>query len=302
MVDGTLNLPNVGAVSPSTPTDPSPVLAQVAFAELPRAALAAIADAALHGGEMALRHFRRGQSTSARSWGKAGGSPVTEADIAVDTFLKARLSALLPAAGWLSEETADDPARLSRPLVWIVDPIDGTRAFMAGHDDWSVSIALMRDNRPIAGVVHAPSHGVTYAAAAGHGATRNGVPIAVSPRDTLDGARTAGPRYTLEALQRRAAGIVPQPRVPSLALRIARIADGTIEAGLVTADARDWDIAAADLVLSEAGGRITGLGGDAPLYNRPMPVHAPLVAAGAALHPALVKAARAIEPEGAFAR
>lgn len=241
---------------------------------------------------MALPMFRPGAATTAELWHKSGGSPVTAADVAVDAFLNERLGALCPEAGWLSEETADDASRLALPLVWIVDPIDGTRAFATGHPDWSVAVALLVEGRPVAGVVHAPAHGVTYAAALGHGARRDGARMTVSSRDRLDGARTAGPADTLVHLSRMAA-IQRMPRVPSLALRLARVADGTIEAALVSRNARDWDLAAADLILTEAGGTVTNLGGEVPLYNRPMPVHGALVASGIALHEPLVAAARA---------
>src|SRR3712207_3855926 len=106
-------------------------------------------ETAREAGAIALGFFRSGLKTSARIWSKAGGSPVTEADVAVDAFLKAELSQAVPEAGWLSEETADDPARLSRELVWIVDPIDGTRAFLTGSRDWSVSIALLGGGQPV---------------------------------------------------------------------------------------------------------------------------------------------------------
>ncbi len=265
------------------------------FADLiakPEAVLPGIEAAARDAGEIALASFREGERTAAEIWSKTGGSPVTAADIAVDEFLNERLGGLCPAAGWLSEETADDAARLAVPLVWIVDPIDGTRAFMNGHRDWSVAIGLFAEHRVIAGVVHAPALGVTYSAVLGHGARRNGEVIRVSARDGLSGARTAGPPTLLNRLAGIEPGIQPMPKIPSLALRLARVAEGSIEAGLVSRDARDWDLAAADLILTEAGGTVTNLAGEAPLYNRPMPVHGALVASGAALHPSLLQAAR----------
>ena len=122
-------------------------------------------------GEIAMASFRLGAPTSARVWDKEGGSPVTEADIAVDTFLKARCAEALPEAAWLSEETVDDPARLGSDLVWVVDPIDGTRAYMAGVPDWCVCIALLSRNTPVLGIVHAPALSVPGSAQA-YGATQ----------------------------------------------------------------------------------------------------------------------------------
>ena len=252
--------------------------------------LPVVRDIAHEAGGIAMRFFRSGLSTSARIWSKAGGSPVTEADVAVDTFLKIRLSGLLPEAGWLSEETADDSRRLDRELVWIVDPIDGTRAFLSGNHDWSVAIALLRDGGPVLGLVYAPAHETFYAAEAGRGATRNGGAISVSRATSLQGISVAGPKPFVDQLARRVPSIKRPPRIPSLALRIARVADGSVDAGLVTSDARDWDIAAADLILQEAGGVLTSLGGDAPRYNQPEPSHGELAAAPRLLHAELLAA------------
>jgi myo-inositol-1(or 4)-monophosphatase len=260
---------------------PSPDLTEV---------LPVIRGIAHEAGDIALRFFRSGLSTSARIWSKAGGSPVTEADVAVDTFLKVRLSAVLPAAGWLSEETADDPRRLGRDHVWIVDPIDGTRAFLSGSHDWSVAIALLKGGRPVLGIVYAPAHETLYAALEGRGAWRDEERISVSRASSLDGISVAGPKPIVDRLARGAPSITRPPRIPSLALRISRVADGSVDAGLVTSDARDWDLAAADLILREAGGLLTDLRGDAPRYNEPEPTHGELAAAPQRLHAALIAA------------
>lgn len=238
---------------------------------------------------LALPFFRSDRQTTARTWSKAGGSPVTEADVAVDTFLKVRLSELLPEAAWLSEETSDDAVRLKSDLVWIVDPIDGTRAFLTGHPDWSISVALLALGEPIIGFVHAPVSDRFYEAVAGRGATCNGTPLAVSARTTLSGARVTGPKPMIDKLARGVsrrggeAAFEIVPRVPSLALRVARVAEGSIDVGLVSSDARDWDLAGADLLLREAGGSVSDLGGRRTTYNRPDPIHGALVALSDAL-------------------
>lgn len=242
------------------------------------------------GGAIAMRYFRPGEPTSARIWSKAGGSPVTEADVAVDAFLKVRFSQILPEAAWLSEETADDARRLGAPLVWIVDPIDGTRAYLQGNTDWSLAIALLVAGEPVLGIVYAPAHETFYEASRGGGATRDGHPIAVAPLERLADASVTGPKPIVDRLERRTGELKKAPRVPSLALRIARVAEGAIDIGLVSSDARDWDIAAADLILVEAGGLLTGLDGKPPVYNRPDPVHRELVAAPRRLHPSVIEA------------
>lgn len=241
-------------------------------------------------GDIAMRYFRSGLATSARIWSKAGGSPVTEADVAVDTFLKIRLSALLPEAAWLSEETADDPRRIGRDLVWIVDPIDGTRAFLAGSHDWSIAVALLADGKPALGIVHVPAHDALYAAVAGGGARRNGETISVSAAPDLEAVGVSGPMPFIDRLGRRHAGLKRLARIPSLALRIVRVAEGSIDVGLVSSDARDWDIAAADIILAESGGALFDGEGRMPVYNRPDPVHGELMAAPAQLKDPLVAA------------
>jgi myo-inositol-1(or 4)-monophosphatase len=263
-----------------------------ARSDLPQRLLTSVREVADEAGRLAMRFFRSGTKTSAKIWSKSGGSPVTEADVAVDTLLKIRLSALLPEAAWLSEETADDLRRLKRALVWIVDPIDGTRAFLSGNHDWSVAIALLDDAEPVLGIVHAPAHHTTYVATRGGGARRDEAAIAVTDRTGLKGAGIAGPHPFIDRLEGRVGPLTRLPRIPSLALRIARVADGTVDAGLVTSDARDWDIAAADLILREAGGLLTTLDGAAPSYNELRPSHGELVATSRRLHPGLIAAMR----------
>jgi myo-inositol-1(or 4)-monophosphatase len=251
-----------------------------------------LSEAARQAGEIALHYFRHGERTHASINHKAGGSPVTEADLLVDQFLEKRLREIVPDAAWLSEEIADSPARLGNPLVLIVDPIDGTRGFSNGDPQWAVSIGLVHQGRPIAGVVHAPALEETYSAACGRGARMNGAPIRVSHRTSLHGATLSGPQGFVGSVRETGADIVPFPKMASLAMRLVRIASGRIDAGLVGDKSYDWDIAAADLILNEAGGRLTDLDGNQPRYNCETPRHAALVASPAALHAELVNAAR----------
>jgi myo-inositol-1(or 4)-monophosphatase len=248
-----------------------------------------VRDTAREAGAIASRYFRSGLKTSARIWSKGGGSPVTEADLAVDTFLKERLSRALPEAGWLSEETADDPSRLERNLVWIVDPIDGTRAFLSGSHDWSVAIALLAGGRPILGIVYAPAHKAFYEALRGAGATRDGERISASPVDRLPNISIAGGKALVDKFEQRVGAVKRPARIPSLALRLVRVAEGSIDVGLVAANSRDWDIAAADLILQEAGGRLTDFNAARPAYNQPDPVHGEMIAASRRLHPRLIE-------------
>ena len=229
---------------------------------------------------------------SMKRWMKPGSSPVSEADIAVDKFLAVRLPPLVPGAGWLSEETEDNPARLKASKVWVVDPIDGTRAFLDNRPDWSVSIALVEDGRPTVAALYAPITGEMFLATHGGGATRNGAAMNVPPRDGLNGARIAGPQSHLDRLVALNPHMLPQPKVFSLALRAARVASGHFDAAFASKNSHDWDLAAADLLVHEAGGVLTDLAGIAITYNRPDPVHGTLIAAGADCHRALIELLR----------
>ncbi len=262
-----------------------------------RIALAArdcLAEAAREAGALALGFFRHGAATSARIDAKAGGSPVTEADLAADALLKARLSAAFPDAAWLSEETADNPDRLARRTLLIVDPIDGTRAFVGGDPRWAVSVALVADGRPVAGVVHAPALGETFVAARGGGATLNGAPLVVSAPADPRRLRAAGPKPLLQAMGARLGATVDvSPRVPSLAYRLCMAASGVIDFAVAARDSHDWDIVAADLVLEEAGASLLDASGERLTYNRPQVRRGPLVGAPDSLAPRLLEAFRA---------
>ncbi|GLK78737.1 3'(2'),5'-bisphosphate nucleotidase CysQ [Methylopila turkensis] len=250
-----------------------------------------LAEVVGEAGAIAARLFKGG---GAERWSKADDSPVTEADIAVDRYLAERLPPLAPGSGWLSEETADTPERLDRRRVWIVDPIDGTRAFVDGVPEWVVSVALVEDGRPIAGIVHNPVRGVTHAAVRGGGATLNGRPLTVSDSHDLEGARVGGTRSLISPLKTH--GVVEGAWIYALANRLVKVADGTLEAALARPAAHDWDIAAAHLILEEAGAVLTDFDGAAPTYNRRSTRQGALVAAAPHRHAALLAAISA-EPE-----
>ncbi len=232
-------------------------------------------------GEIALKTFR----APLRSWTKGRDSPVTEADIAVDGFLRERLSR--PDAAWLSEESHDDASRLASRRLHVVDPIDGTRAYLAGRTDWSICAALVEDGRPVAGAIYAPAAGDMYLAARGAGASLNGRPIAAADGN-LDGVRVAGPQAYLDRLSPLIPQIVRVPKVYSLALRLARVADGQIDVAMASVNAHDWDLAAADLLVHEAGGVMTDVTGHPLVYNLHDPRHGALIAAGRKRHAAVL--------------
>jgi myo-inositol-1(or 4)-monophosphatase len=234
-------------------------------------------------GDVAMSFFQPGGRTTAAVSYKGGGSPVTDADFAVDRFLFENLMKLSPSAGWLSEETVDNVERLEKSSLFIVDPIDGTIAFARGDDRWAVSIALIEKGRPIAGVVHAPALGQTFVAAAGKGARLNDRAIKASERKSLEGANLVAPRGLTHFFEKSEYGFDLAPRTPSLSLRLADIASGHHDVAIAAAQSKDWDIAAADVILSEAGGLLTELEGSPLTYNRVRLDRDMLVAAPAAL-------------------
>jgi myo-inositol-1(or 4)-monophosphatase len=262
-----------------------------------RAALAGVAarvaDAVRSAGALALDASHKPLKT----WTKGHDSPVSEVDIAVDALLKERLTAIMPDAGWLSEETEDDPARLSAHRVWIVDPIDGTRAYIAGRSDWTVSVALVEDGRPIVAALHAPATEEFFLAVADSGVTRNGCAIRASAGEGLAGVRVSGPKRFIDEVVGAAPDAVIIPRVHSLALRLARVADATLDVAFAGGASHDWDLAAADLLVHEAGGLLTTLEGATLSYNGGVPTHGTLVAAGRARHRALSRLLRSSDAQ-----
>ena len=195
-------------------------------------------------------------------WEKASGSPVCDIDLEIDAFLRERLTELDPEAGWLSEETLDASDRIERPRLWVVDPIDGTRDYLAGRPGWCVSVALVEERTPLIGVLDAPARGEHWTARKGQGARRNGERLQVSGRLGLAGARV--PAYHLPDAD---ADLVAIPTPNSIALRIALVAAGEADLVATLRWGFEWDIAAAALIASEAGAAVSGALGQPLAFN-----------------------------------
>lgn len=233
-----------------------------------------------------------------KRWTKGhDNSPVSEGDIAVNDLLREKLPKLAPGAGWLSEETEDDAAARAMPQAWIVDPIDGTRAYISGRPDWTISVALVEDGRPVLAALYAPVTEEMFLARRGAGATLNGAPIRPNAGEELTGAKIAGPKRYLERLEKIVPALLPQPKVHSLALRLTRVAHGGLDAAFASGGSHDWDLAAADLLVHEAGGVMTDLAGRELRFNRPQVAHGALIAAGPARHGTLIELVRDRMPE-----
>ncbi|OIQ28427.1 MAG: 3'(2'),5'-bisphosphate nucleotidase CysQ [Alphaproteobacteria bacterium MedPE-SWcel] len=254
---------------------------------MPENDLSLLISAAQAAGEIAGQFV----GSEARKWDKPDGAgPVTEADLAVNRYLEDRLRAARPDYGWLSEESDNEVARLSCPRVFIIDPIDGTRSFADGSRTWAHSLAIVEDGQPVAAVVYLPQRALLFAAAAGQGATCNAEPIGVSRKTDTDTAHVLSTKPSLAA-EHWTAGSPPEFRRshrPSLAYRMARVADGSYDAMLTLRPTWEWDIAAGVLLLQEAGGIATDRSGGALLFNRPDALQNGVVAGGPDLHQQLL--------------
>lgn len=249
---------------------------------MPEADLELLRDAAREAGSIALRFFRGNPET----WDKGDGQgPVTEADIAVDRMLREVLRDARPNYGWLSEETEDDAERLARDRVFIVDPIDGTRAFISGDESFAHSLAVAEHGRIVAAVVYLPALDRLYSAAVGGGAFRGDSPIRVAADRDFSDARVLAAKPTMLP-QFWQEGVAPFARHfrPSLAYRMCLAAEGRFDGMITLRPAWEWDVAAGDLIVREAGGRVTTPENGVPRYNNPDPRLSGLIAAPAALH------------------
>ncbi len=233
-------------------------------------------------GRMALALWP-GAGHEVESWEKEPGAPVCEADLKVDAFLKRELGALLPAAGWLSEETADDSSRLDKDLIWLVDPIDGTRDFLRGRTGWSVSVALISAGRPLIGMLSAPARGEQWLSVAGQGATRNGELLRASQRTDFSGSRV--PTDSLPS-QDQDLAMVDKPN--SIALRIAMVAANEADLVATLRWGFEWDVGAAALIAREAGAETTDAFGGPLAYNKRDPRAFGLLVCAPEIHGAAV--------------
>ncbi|MCB1343404.1 MAG: 3'(2'),5'-bisphosphate nucleotidase CysQ [Pseudooceanicola sp.] len=257
---------------------------------MPAADLPLLIEAAREAGRIA-----RSFNGAAKSWNKPGDAgPVTEADLAVNDMLEERLLAARPGYGWLSEETQDTPERLAREKVFIVDPIDGTRSFVEGDDSWAHSLAVAENGIVTAGVVFLPMRDLMYAAALGEGATLNGEPIRPTGASDLAQAEVLATRPVLHG-SNWAAGTAPAFRRayrPSLAWRMALVAEGRFDALLTMRRCWEWDIAAGDLILREAGAACTDARNATLRFNNPEPMRTGVIAANPRLHARIAAAVR----------
>ena len=258
----------------------------------PEADLALIEEAVRDAGAIA-RKFYRG---SYRQWSKDKGQPVTECDLAIDRFLSGRLGAARPDYGWLSEETEDNPERCKVGTLFIVDPIDGTVAFLKGQPHFTICAAVVTNGRPTVAAIYNPVTGECFTALSAQGAHLNGKRIHVTARTELEGARILGPKTTFERTGQSAGGLSwPTMHVEarnSVAYRLALVACGGFDATVALSAKHDWDLAAGDLIVQEAGGLVSTHTGAPLRYNGPEPIQPSLVAAGPSLQVQILERVR----------
>lgn len=253
-----------------------------------QADLKLLRDAALQAGGIAMTYFR----STVETWEKEPDHPVTEADIAVNDFLEKKLRTARPDYGWLSEETADTPERLSCDRVFVVDPIDGTRAFMEGMPHFCAALAILEHGQPVVAALYAPVFNELFLATLGGGATRNGEPIQASQRSELAYTRMISDKAMFEHeswSEPWPPFVYPDVRPNATAYRMALVADGRWDAVVVLRGKSDWDVAAAALLVTEAGGRVSCHIGADFLFNRETASQHSLIAAGPMIHEQLIE-------------
>ena len=252
---------------------------------MPAHDLALLTDAATMGGQIALQHWQRDPEV----WTKDDNSPVSAGDLAVDTAIRDTLLSERPAYGWMSEETPDDPARMDRTHCFILDPIDGTRAFLKGEESWSVSLAVTTGPQITAAVVHLPARGLTYTADT-TGAWLNGAPLACATHAKTEGARVLANKAVFDAKHWRGTPGFQRLFRPSIAYRMACVAHPKADAMITFRAAWDWDIAAGTLIARSAGARATTRAGTALRFNSKHRTNDGVIAANPALHGAILRA------------
>ncbi|MDA0242649.1 MAG: 3'(2'),5'-bisphosphate nucleotidase CysQ [Chloroflexi bacterium] len=231
---------------------------------------------------------------------KSPDNPVTEADVAADTLLRERLRPLVPHAGWLSEETADNPARLACEWVWVVDPLDGTKEFVLGLPEFSVAVALVRAGEPVLAVVYNPITEDVYAAVRGRGLSHNGLPARVSSQTNLadcvvEASRSERQRGEFAPFEEA----VRVQTMGSIALKLARTAAGQTDATWSRGPKHEWDICAGVLLVEEGGGVVVDLDERPLRFNQSFPKVNGLMATNGALSAAV---AGLLAPHRATAR
>lgn len=244
--------------------------------------LSLLLQAARQAGDIAKMYFRQDPDVTDKP---DGAGPVTAADLAVNAMLESFLQSARPHYGWLSEETEDSAARLTTDRQFIIDPIDGTRAFIDGSKDWAHSLAIVEHGTPVAAVVYLPVRDMMFAAESGGGATLNDKAIhATDP--PLDKATILGAKPNFDGKRWQGGVLPPIKRAfrSSLAYRLCLAGQGQFDGMITLRPSWEWDIAAGALIVQEAGATISDQNGAALRFNNAHPQVPGVLAAGSRLH------------------
>ena len=262
---------------------------------MPERDTALLAAAAREAGEIAKRYFKRDPDVTDKP---DGAGPVTAADLAVNAMLEAELQAARPDYGWLSEETEDNATRLGTKRQFVIDPIDGTRAFIDGSNDWAHSLAIVENGTPVAAAVYLPMHDMMFTATESGGATLNESPITVSEPTGTEDAVVLGAKPNFDPRFWRDGTPPPVKRAfrSSLAYRLCLVAQGRFDGMITLRPSWEWDIAAGALIVAEAGGLVTDPSNLALRFNNPVPKVPGVLTGGAKLHQALAARLEAVPP------
>ena len=252
-----------------------------------------IKSAAVQGGEIALEYFNSKPKVSY----KENNSPVSEADLAVNQKLSELLRNARPDYGWLSEETEDSDDRLACDSVFVIDPIDGTKEFLKETDIWTICIAIVSDSRPTMASIYNPVRKELYSAEAGQGAWLGDRKLDLGSQPKQTERQLSAPKRVRKHAYWQKNGFTETIYIGSLAYRLAMVGSGQLDALVIRQAAHDWDIAAADLIIEEAGGLLTDINGNIIQYNQTETKHPPLVAAHQKLHKKVLTGAKLIFDE-----
>ena len=213
-----------------------------------------IKESIIKAGHIALKWF----NNDPENWKKEDGSLISKVDIEINDLLGKILKENNPNYGWLSEESEDDKSRLEKEITFVVDPLDGTKAFLEGKKEFSISIALVRNGEPISGIVYSPSTKEMFEAEKGKGSWKNKKKVNISKFNKLKGCRMVAfkPMFSHPSWKS------PWPKMlidnkNSIAYRMALVASGEFDAMMALNSKNDWDIAAGDLLITEAGGYVS---------------------------------------------
>ena len=251
-----------------------------------------VKESIVEAGKLALKWFKK----DPEQWEKDDGSLVSKADIEINDLLNKLLKNKNPEFGWLSEENEDDKSRLNKKITFVVDPLDGTKAFLEGKKEFSISIAIVKNGLPISGIVFSPSTGEMFEAEKNKGSWKNNKKIIISKYKKLEKCKMIAfkPMFSHPAWKE------PWPKMDvenrnSIAYRMALVASGQYDAMMALNSKNDWDIAAGDLLISESGGVVTLHTNKKIIYNTENIKKPSVIGTNKSIHDKIIKRVKMLE-------